>query len=163
MLPERFDATYVGEDGAKHRPVMLHRAVLGSLERFLGVLIEHYAGKFPLWLAPHQVVVATITSEADGFAREAAAALARAGLAVTTDLRNEKITYKIREHSLAKVPVIAVVGRKEAEARTLALRRLGGEAQEVVALDAAVARLAAEATPPDLGSSGSGSGIRPAA
>ena len=167
VLPERFDATYVGEDGAKHRPVMLHRAVLGSLERFLGVLIEHYAGKFPLWLAPHQVVVATITSEADGFAREAAAALARAGLAVTTDLRNEKITYKIREHSLAKVPVIAVVGRKEAEGRTLALRRLGGEAQEVVALDSAIARLAAEATPPDLlsGAAGSaiGSGIGPAA
>jgi threonyl-tRNA synthetase len=156
VLPERFDASYVGEDGAKHRPVMLHRAVLGSLERFIGVLIEHYAGRFPLWLAPHQVVVATITSEADGFAREAAAALAKAGLAVTTDLRNEKITYKIREHSLAKVPVIAVVGRKEAEGRALALRRLGGEAQELVALETAIARLAAEATPPDLRNGGNG-------
>ena len=150
VLPERLDAAYVGEDGAKHRPVMLHRAVLGSLERFIGILIEQYAGKFPLWLAPQQVVVATITQEADAFAREASAVLARAGLHVGTDLRNEKITYKIREHSLAKVPVIAVVGRKEAEARTLALRRLGGEAQELVALDEAAARLAAEAVPPDL-------------
>jgi threonyl-tRNA synthetase len=160
VLPERFDATYVGEDGAKHRPVMLHRAVLGSLERFIGILIEQYAGRFPLWLAPHQVVVATITGEADGFAREAAAVLAKAGLSVSTDLRNEKINYKIREHSLAKVPVIAVVGRKEAEGRMLALRRLGGEAQEVVALEAAAARLAAEATPPDLRNGRHGAGGR---
>jgi threonyl-tRNA synthetase len=161
VLPDRFDATYVGEDGARHRPVMLHRAVLGSLERFIGILIEQYAGRFPLWLAPRQVVVATITGEADGFAREAAAVLAKAGLSVTTDLRNEKINYKIREHSLAKVPVIAVVGRKEAEARMLALRRLGqAETQELVALETAAARLAAEATPPDLRNGRSGAGAR---
>lgn len=150
VLPERLDATYVAEDGAKHRPVMLHRAILGSMERFLGILIEQYAGKFPLWLAPLQVVVATITSDADDYAREVAATLSRAGLQVATDLRNEKINFKVREHSLAKVPVLAVVGRKEAEGRTLALRRLGSDGNEVVGLDAALARLVAEATPPDL-------------
>jgi threonyl-tRNA synthetase len=150
VLPERLDATYVAEDGAKHRPVMLHRAILGSMERFLGILIEQYAGKFPLWLAPLQVVVATITSDADDYAREVAATLSRAGLQVATDLRNEKINFKVREHSLAKVPVLAVVGRKEAEGRTLALRRLGSDGNEVVGLDAALARLTAEATPPDL-------------
>ncbi len=150
VLPERLDATYVGEDGAKHRPVMLHRAILGSLERFLGILIEQYAGKFPLWLAPLQVVVATITSDADAYAKQVAADFARAGLMVETDLRNEKINFKVREHSLAKVPVLAVVGRKEAEARTLALRRIGSEANETVTLDAALTRLVAEATPPDL-------------
>jgi threonyl-tRNA synthetase len=149
VLPERLDATYVGEDGAKHRPVMLHRAILGSMERFLGILIEQYAGKFPLWLAPLQVVVATITSDADAYAKEVAAQFAQAGLAVETDLRNEKINFKVREHSLAKVPVLAVVGRKEAEAGTLALRRIGSDANEVVPLDAALARLVAEATPPD--------------
>src|SRR5580704_6634507 len=105
VMPERLDATYIGEDGQKHRPVMLHRAILGSLERFLGVLIEHYAGAFPLWLAPAQVVVATITSDADEFAGKVAAAMRRAGLRVETDLRNEKVGYKVREHSLAKVPV----------------------------------------------------------
>lgn len=150
VLPERLDAEYVAEDGAKRRPVMLHRAILGSFERFIGILIEHYGGAFPLWLSPVQVVVATITSDADGFALEAAERLRRAGLRVETDLRNEKINYKIREHSLAKVPVIAVVGRKEAETGQLALRRLGSDSQELLSLDAAEAQLSAQATPPDL-------------
>ena len=149
-LPERLDAEYVGEDGARHRPIMLHRAIFGSFERFIGILIEQYAGRFPLWLAPVQVVVATIVSDADAYATEAAAAFTRAGLAVNTDLTNQKINAKVREHSLAHVPVLAVVGRKEAETRTVALRRLGAAAQEVVSLDEAVARLASEATPPDL-------------
>ena len=149
-LPERLDAEYVGEDGARHRPIMLHRAILGSFERFIGILIEQYAGRFPLWLAPVQVVVATIVSDADEFAHEAAAAFAKAGLAVNTDLTNQKINAKVREHSLAHVPVLAVVGRKEAENRTVALRRLGSQAQEVLPLEEAVARLASEATPPDL-------------
>ncbi len=150
VLPERLNAEYVGEDGARHRPVMLHRAILGSFERFLGILIEQYAGRFPLWLAPVQVVVATIVSDADEYAEEVAAALRLAGLEVRTDLTNQKINAKVREHSLAHVPVLAVVGRKEAENRTVALRRLGGDAQEVIGLDEAVARLRAEATPPDL-------------
>jgi threonyl-tRNA synthetase len=150
VMPERLDATYIGEDGQHHRPVMLHRAILGSLERFIGVLIEHYAGAFPLWLAPVQAVVATITSDADDFAHAAAAALKKAGLRVETDLRNEKVGYKVREHSLAKVPVIAVVGRREAEEGKVALRRLGSNAQEVLTLEEAAQRLAAEATPPDL-------------
>ncbi len=150
VLPERLDAEYVGEDGARHRPVMLHRAILGTFERFLGILIEQCAGRFPLWLAPVQAVVATIVSDADPYAEEVAAALRRAGLHVELDATNQKINAKIREHSLAFVPVIAVVGRKEAAERTVALRRLGGEAQEVLSLDEAVARLAAEATPPDL-------------
>ncbi len=150
VLPELLDAEYVAEDGARRRPVMLHRAVLGTFERFLGILIEHYAGRFPLWLAPVQVVVATIVSDADAFARELADAFASAGLAVELDLSNQKINAKVREHSLAHVPVLAVVGRREAEARTVALRRLGAEAQEVVPLEEAVARLAAEATAPDL-------------
>ncbi len=150
VLPERLDAEYVAEDGARHRPVMLHRAILGSFERFLGILIEQYAGRFPLWLAPVQAVVATIVSDADDYAREVAAAFAKAGLVVETDLTNQKINAKVREHSLAHVPVLAVVGRKEAENRTVALRRLGGNAQEVLSLDEAVARLRAEATPPDL-------------
>ena len=150
-MPERLDATYVGEDGAKHRPVMLHRAILGSFERFLAILIEQYAGRFPLWLAPVQVVVATITSDGDAYAREAAAAFEAAGLRAALDLRNEKINYKVREHSVAKVPVIAVVGRREAEERTLALRRLGQKEQEVLALSDSVNRLAQEATPPDGG------------
>jgi threonyl-tRNA synthetase len=149
-LPELLDAAYVGEDGARHRPVMLHRAILGSFERYLGIVIEHYAGRFPLWLAPVQVVVATIVSDADAYATAVAAALAKAGLAVQTDLTNQKINAKVREHSLLHVPVLAVVGRKEAEAGTVALRRLGSQAQEVLALDAAVTSLAAEATPPDL-------------
>lgn len=150
VLPERLDAVYVAADGSRRRPVMLHRAILGSFERFLGILIEQYAGRFPLWLAPTQVVVATIVSDADDYARAAARAFASAGLAVEGDLSNAKIQAKIREASLAHVPVIAVVGRKEAETRTVALRRLGGETQTILPLDEAVARLAAEATPPDL-------------
>jgi threonyl-tRNA synthetase len=150
VLPERLDAHYIGEDGAKHRPVMLHRAIVGSMERFLGVLIEHYAGAFPLWLAPVQAVVATITSDADNYALSVAQALRRAGLRVELDLRNEKVGYKVREHSLAKVPVLAVVGRREAEEGKVALRRLGSDRQQVVSLEEAVAALAAEATAPDL-------------
>jgi threonyl-tRNA synthetase len=150
-LPERLDATFVGDDSEKHRPVMLHRAILGSLERFLGVLIENYAGKLPFWLAPRQVVIATITSDADGYAQEVKAAMIKAGLRAETDLRNEKINYKVREHSVGKVPVIAVVGRKEAEEGTLALRFLGedGKTQEILSLDAAIERLAADALAPD--------------
>src|SRR6185437_4955083 len=132
VMPERLDASYIGEDGLKHRPVMLHRAIFGSIERFLGVLIEHYAGAFPLWLAPVQLVVATITSDADDYAREAAAALQAKGLRVELDLRNEKVGYKVREHSLAKTPVIAVVGRREAEQRQVALRRLGSDRQQLM-------------------------------
>jgi threonyl-tRNA synthetase len=152
VLPERLDAEYTASDGSKQRPVMLHRAVFGTFERFIGILIEHYAGAFPLWLAPTQVVVATITSDADGYAAAAAEALRAAGLRVETDLRNEKINFKVREHSEAKVPVIAVVGRQEAENSTLALRRLGEgqKRQDVIALDAAIRALAEEATPPDL-------------
>ena len=152
VLPERLDAEYTGADGEKHRPVMLHRAVFGTFERFMGILIEHYAGAFPLWLAPTQVVVATITSDADGYATAAAERLRAAGLRVETDLRNEKINYKVREHSERKVPVIAVVGRNEAEDRTLALRRLGEgqKRQDVVGLEAAATALLEEATPPDL-------------
>jgi threonyl-tRNA synthetase len=148
VLPERLDAAYIGEDGQKHRPVMLHRAILGSFERFLGVLIEHYAGKFPLWLAPVQVVVATITEDADAYAAEVLAALDAAGLRAEADLRNEKINYKVREHSLAKVPVMLVVGKREAEGATVALRRLGGKAQEMLALEAAVTTLIEEAKSP---------------
>jgi threonyl-tRNA synthetase len=151
VLPERLDASYVAEDGQRHRPVMLHRAILGSFERFIGILIEHHAGRFPLWLAPVQAVVATIVSEADDYAREVAAKLAAAGLRVETDLRNEKINYKVREHSLAKVPNLLVVGKREAEEGTVALRPLGeGARQEVLGLDEVVARLAKEALPPDL-------------
>ena len=148
VLPERLDATYVAEDGSKQRPVMLHRAILGSFERFLGILIENYAGRFPLWLAPVQVVVATITSDADAYAQEVAAACKAAGLRVETDLRNEKINYKVREHSVAHVPAILVVGRREAEERTVAVRRLGSREQEVLALDAAVGNLSGEAASP---------------
>ena len=150
VLPERLDAEYVGEDGARHRPVMLHRAILGSFERFLGILIEQYAGRFPLWLAPVQVAIATIVSDANEYAAEVAAAFRAAGITVVVDTANAKINAKIREHSLQHVPVIAVVGRKEAEQRTVALRRLGVEAQEVLSLDDAVRLLASEATPPDL-------------
>ena len=151
VLPERLDASYVGEDGERHRPVMLHRAILGTFERFIGILIEHHAGRFPLWLAPVQAVVATIVSDADDYAREVAEKLVAAGLRVETDLRNEKINYKVREHSLAKVPNLLVLGKREAEERTVALRPLGSDArQEVVALDELVARLTAAAVPPDL-------------
>ncbi|MBO9379711.1 threonine--tRNA ligase [Sphingomonas histidinilytica] len=150
VLPERLDASYVGEDGERHRPVMLHRAILGTFERFIGILIEHHAGRFPLWLAPVQAVVATIVSDADDYAREVEAKLAAAGLRVESDLRNEKINYKVREHSLAKVPALLVVGKREAEEGTVAIRRLGEQAQTVLPLDEAIAALLAEATPPDL-------------
>ncbi len=150
VLPERLDADYIADDSSRQRPVMLHRAILGSFERFLGILIEQYAGRFPLWLAPVQAVVASIVTDAAPYAEEVAAALRARGLEVRTDTRNEKINAKVREHSLAHVPVLVVVGRREAEGRTVALRRLGGEAQEVMALDEAASRLAAEATPPDL-------------
>ncbi|MDB5668159.1 MAG: threonine--tRNA ligase [Alphaproteobacteria bacterium] len=151
VLPDRLDASYVGEDGERHRPIMLHRAIFGSYERFIGILIEHYAGKFPLWLAPVQAVVATIVSDADGYAREVEAKLAAAGIRVETDLRNEKINYKVREHSLAKVPNLIVIGKREAEQRTVALRPLGADArQEVLELDALVERLRSEALAPDL-------------
>jgi threonyl-tRNA synthetase len=148
VLPERLDASYIGEDGQRHRPVMLHRAILGSMERFIAILIEQYSGRFPLWLAPVQATVLTITSEADPYAQEVARVGAAAGLRVETDLRNEKITYKVREHSLAKVPALLVVGKREAETRSVAIRRLGGKEQEILALDEAVARLNAEAAPP---------------
>jgi threonyl-tRNA synthetase len=148
VLPERLDASYIGEDGQRHRPVMLHRAILGSLERFIAILIEHHSGRFPLWLAPVQARVLTITSDADAYAGEVLAALAAAGLRAEADLANEKINYKVREHSLAKIPVLLVVGRREAETRSVALRRLGGRDQEVLALDEAIARLKAEAAAP---------------
>ncbi len=150
VLPERLDASYVGEDGERHRPIMLHRAILGHFERFIGILIEHHAGRFPLWLAPVQAVVATIVSDADAYAGEVAAALAKAGLRIETDVRNEKINYKVREHSLAHVPYLIVVGRREAEEGTVALRPLGGGEQRVLPLAEAVALLAGEAVPPDL-------------
>ncbi|KXV00203.1 threonine--tRNA ligase [Gluconobacter potus] len=150
VLPERLDASYIGEDSNRHRPVMLHRAILGSFERFIGILIEQYAGKFPLWLAPTQVVVASIVSDAADYANEVAATLKAAGLQVETDTRSDKINAKIREHSLARVPVILVVGRREAEERKVAMRRLGGAAQEILSLDDAVAALAKEAQAPDI-------------
>jgi len=150
VLPERLDATYIGEDGAKHRPVMLHRAILGSFERFIGIMIENYAGAFPLWLAPTQAVVATIVSEADDYAREVAARFKAAGLRTEIDLRNEKVGYKVREHSVGKVPVIAVVGKNEAAEGKVALRRLGSQNQEVVTVEEAIRMLTKEATPPDL-------------
>jgi len=150
MLPERLDASYIGEDGAKHRPVMLHRAIFGSYERFIGILIEHFAGKLPVWLAPVQAVVATIVSEADGYAEEVRRQLAAAGIRAESDLRNEKINYKVREHSLQKVPHLLVVGKREAEEGTVAIRTLGEERQRVLPLAEAIALLKAEATPPDL-------------
>jgi len=149
-LPERFDAFYIDTESEKRRPVMLHRAILGSMERFLGVLIESYAGHFPLWLAPLQVVVCTIVSEADSYAEKVKMACAAAGLTVETDKRNEKINYKVREHSLAKVPVLLVVGRKEAQEGMVSIRRLGSKQQSVITLDEAVASLSQEAVPPDL-------------
>ena len=151
VLPENFDIHYIGEDGEKHRPVMLHRAIVGSMERFIAILIENHAGHLPLWLAPTQAMVATIVSDADFYAGQVAEKLRAAGLRVKADLRNEKINYKVREHSLAKVPNLLVVGKREAEEGTVALRPLGADArQEVIPLDALVARLTAEALPPDL-------------
>ncbi|PSM19624.1 threonine--tRNA ligase [Nitratireductor sp. StC3] len=149
-LPERFGAFYIGADSEKKQPVMVHRAICGSMERFLGILIENYAGHFPLWFAPLQVVVATITSDADEYAQDVARTLKDRGLIVETDLRNEKINYKVREHSLTKVPVLLVCGRREAEEGTVNLRRLGSRDQQSLALADAVAMLAEEATPPDL-------------
>jgi threonyl-tRNA synthetase len=150
LMPERLDASYIGEDGEKHRPVMLHRAIFGSYERFIGILIEHFAGKLPVWLAPVQAVVATIVSDADDYAREATAQLKAAGIRVESDLRNEKINLKVREHSLQKVPYLLVVGKREAEEGTVAIRRLGEQAQQVVPLAEAIALLKGDATPPDL-------------
>ncbi|MBO9504070.1 threonine--tRNA ligase [Qipengyuania flava] len=150
VLPDRLDASYVGEDGDKHRPVMLHRAIFGSYERFIGILIEHFAGRLPVWLAPVQAVVATIVSDADEYAKEAVAKLEAAGIRVESDLRNEKINYKVREHSLAKVPHLLVVGNREAEEGTVAVRTLGEKDQRVMSLDEAIAMLRSAATPPDL-------------
>jgi len=150
VLPERLDATYIGVDGEKHRPVMLHRAIFGTFERFIGVLIEHFAGRLPVWLAPTQAVVATIVSDADDYAKEVTAKLEAAGIRVTCDLRNEKINYKVREHSLAKVPHLLVVGKREAEEGTVAIRTLGEKDQTVTTLDEAIAMLKDAATPPDL-------------
>jgi len=148
VLPERLDATYVAEDGSRQRPVMLHRAILGSMERWIGILIEQYSGRFPLWLAPVQGVVATITNDADGYADQVLEACKAAGLRFGKDVRNEKINYKIREHSQAKIPAILVVGAREAEEGTVAIRRLGGKQQEILALDEAIHRLREEAAPP---------------
>jgi threonyl-tRNA synthetase len=151
VLPDRLDATFVGEDGERHRPVMLHRAIFGSYERFIGILIEHHAGRFPVWLAPTQAVVATIVSDADDYARQVTDQLQQAGFRVAVDTRNEKINYKVREHSLAKVPLLLVVGKREAEEGTVALRRLGSEErQQAMSLDEAMTMLKSEATPPDL-------------
>ncbi|WP_398474486.1 threonine--tRNA ligase [Tardiphaga sp.] len=149
-LPERFGAFYIDADGSKKAPVMVHRAICGSMERFIGILIEHYAGNFPLWLSPTQVVVTTITSEGDEYAKVVAAAARKAGLRVEIDLRNEKINYKVREHSLAKIPALLVVGKKEAESHSVSVRRLGSEGQKVMSTDEAIAALVDEATPPDV-------------
>ena len=151
VLPERLDASYVGEDGTRHRPVMLHRAILGTFERFIGILIEHHAGRFPLWLSPVQAVVATIVSDADDYAGKVVAKLKAAGIRAEADTRNEKINYKVREHSLAKVPLLLVVGKREAEQGSVAIRRLGSDDhQKVMGLDEAVAMIVGEAVPPDL-------------
>lgn len=150
VLPDRLDAAYVAEDGGKHRPVMLHRAIFGSYERFIGILIEHYAGRFPMWLAPVQAVVATIVSDADDYANAVTAKLQASGIRVESDLRNEKINYKVREHSLAKVPHLLVVGMREAEEGKVAIRTLGQDGQRIMSLDEAIAMLKDEATPPDL-------------
>jgi threonyl-tRNA synthetase len=149
-LPERFGAFYIDADGSKKAPVMVHRAICGSMERFIGILIEHYAGNFPLWLSPVQVVVTTITSEGDEYAKVVAAAARKAGLRVDIDLRNEKINYKVREHSLAKIPALLVVGKKEAETGQVSVRRLGSDGQKVSSLEEALAALIEEATPPDV-------------
>lgn len=150
VLPDRLDASYIGEDGERHRPVMLHRAIFGSYERFIGILIEHFAGRFPTWLAPVQAVVATIVSDADDYAKAATEQLVAAGIRADSDLRNEKINYKVREHSLAKVPYLLVVGKREAEEGTVAIRTLGQDGQRIMPLAEAIAMLKGEATPPDL-------------
>ena len=150
VLPDRLDAEYVGEDGNRHRPVMLHRAILGSMERWIGILIEQYAGRMPAWLAPVQIVVASITDQANDYADEVAAAAADLGFRVETDLRNEKISYKVREHSVMKVPFILAVGGREAEAGTVALRRLGSNEQQVIDMAEALATLQSESLAPDM-------------
>jgi len=150
VLPERLDASYIGKDGNKHRPVMLHRACLGSFERFIGILIEEHSGKLPLWLAPRQVVVTSIVSDADIFVHEAVAALRAAGVRAEADIRNEKINYKVREHSVAKVPVILAIGMKEVEERTVSIRRLGSKQSQIMRLEQLVQNLATESTPPDM-------------
>jgi len=150
VLPERLDASYIGKDGNKHRPVMLHRACLGSFERFIGILIEEHAGKLPLWLAPRQVVVTSIVSDADIFVQEAVAALRAAGVRAEADVRNEKINYKVREHSVAKVPIILAIGMKEVEERTVSVRRLGSKQSQIMSLEHLVKNLATESTPPDM-------------
>jgi threonyl-tRNA synthetase len=161
-LPERFGAFYIDADGQKKTPVMIHRAICGSLERFTGILIEHFAGHFPLWLAPVQLVVCTITSDADDYARDVVAAAERAGLRAEADLRNEKINYKVREHSLAKVPVILVIGKREAAERAVNMRRLGSQEQRSMPLDQAIRALTEEATPPDVRrSNGQSSKVEP--
>jgi threonyl-tRNA synthetase len=150
VLPERLDASYVGEDGARHRPVMLHRAIFGTYERFIGILIEEYAGRFPTWLAPVQAVVATIVSDADDYASGVIDQLKASGIRVAQDFRNETIKYKVREHSLAKVPYLLVIGMREAEEGKVAIRTLGSDGQRIMSVDDALAMLRAEATPPDL-------------
>jgi threonyl-tRNA synthetase len=147
-LPNRLDAEFVGEDGAKHRPVMLHRAILGSFERFIGILIENYAGKFPFWLAPRQVVVASIVSDADGYVNEVVNALKKAGVRAEADTRNEKINYKVREHSVGKVPVILAIGMKEVEERTVSVRRLGETRTDTISFAEAIATFGLDALPP---------------
>ncbi len=149
-LPERFGAFYIAANSEKTTPVMVHRAICGSMERFIGILLEHYAGHLPLWLAPVQAVVCTITSDADDFAVAFAAKAKKRGLKIETDLRNEKINYKVREHSLAKIPVLLAVGRKEAAENTVSVRRLGSNAQTTMGADEAIETLLAEAVPPDL-------------
>ncbi|MCL4150690.1 UNVERIFIED_CONTAM: hypothetical protein GTU68_005831 [Idotea baltica] len=150
VMPERLDSTYIGADGGKHRPVMLHRATLGSFERFIGILIEEHAGKLPFWLAPRQVVVASITSDSDAYVAEVVEQLRALGVRAEADTRNEKINYKVREHSVGKVPVILAVGNREVEERTVSVRRLGEKQTSVQALDDVTAALKIEATPPDL-------------
>ena len=149
-MPERLDASYVGQDGNKHQPFMLHRATLGSFERFIGILIEEHAGKLPFWLAPRQVVVASIISDADDYVHEVVAALNASGVRAEADVRNEKINYKVREHSVGKVPVILAVGAREVEERTVTVRRLGEKQTSVQTFDDVKAALAVESTPPDL-------------
>jgi len=149
-LPERFGAFYIGPDSSKTTPVMVHRAICGSLERFTGILLEHHAGHLPLWLAPVQIAIATITQDGDDFAREIQAKARKLGLRVDLDLRNEKISYKVREHSLQKIPVILAIGKREAAERVVSIRRLGSQAQTSMALDEALAAFVKEATPPDL-------------
>jgi threonyl-tRNA synthetase len=150
VLPERLDAEYVAEDGNRHRPVMLHRAILGSLERWIGILIEQYSGRMPVWLSPVQLVIASITDSSNDYAKEVYKAALAAGLRAELDTRNEKIGYKIREHSTAKIPFILAVGGREAEARTVAIRQLGSDGQQVLGLEEAVSMLRDAATPPDL-------------